>query len=91
VLIAGSCAPSERFATYVASTYDRIEAPGASIRFGVTEAGVPVAAASYEHDKVLAADAIKFIESCRFTPAMVNGAAARGSSDGFIRLKAAAG
>lgn len=88
-LLAGSCAPSERFSTYVASTYDRVEAPGVSIRFGVSAAGVPSAPASYEHDGALAAAAIQYIQTCRFKPAMQNGVAVSGSSDGFIHLKAA--
>jgi TonB family protein len=91
VLIPDSCAASERFTTYVASTYDRIEAPGVSIRFGVTEDGAVVTSASYEHDKALAAEAIKFIQTCRFKPATRNGAVVRGSSDGFIQMKAAVG
>ena len=90
MLIADSCAPSERFATYVAATYDRVEAPGVAIRFGVSADGVPSTPASYEHDKVLAAEAIAFIATCRFKPAMQDGAAVAGSSDGFIRVKATA-
>lgn len=90
VLIAGSCAPSDRFTTYVASTYDRVEAPGVSIRFGVTADGVPKVAASYEHDKALAAEAIQFIATCRFKPATQNGAAVAGNSDGFVHMKAPA-
>jgi TonB family protein len=90
VLIPGSCAASDRFTTYVASTYDRVEAPGVSIRFGVSAAGEPTSPASYEHDQALAAEAIAYIQSCRFTPATVNGAPAAGKSDGFIRVKAAA-
>jgi TonB family protein len=89
VLIEGSCAPSERFTAYVAATYDRVEAAGVSIRFGVTAEGVPVRPASYEHDKALAAEAIQFIVNCRFKPAMQNGLAVFGSSDGFIHIKAA--
>lgn len=88
-LIEGSCAPSERFTTYVAATYDRVEAPGVSIRFGVTAEGVPMSPASYEHDKALAAEAIQFIVTCRFKPAMQNGLTVYGSSDGFIHMKAA--
>ena len=86
-LIPDSCAASERFSTYVASTYDRVEAPGVSIRFGVNEAGVPTWASSYENDKALNAEAVAFIKSCRFKPGTMNGAAAVGQSDGFIRLK----
>lgn len=90
VLIAGSCAPSERFTSYIASTYDLATvSSGASIRFMVNAAGAPYAAASYEHDKALAADAIAYIQTCRFEPAKVNGAATIGSSDGFIQLKQA--
>ena len=89
LLIAGSCAPSERFTTYVASTYDRVEQPGVAIRFGVSADGVPSTPASYEHDKALAAEAIAFIATCRFNPAMQNGVAVAGSSDGFIRMKPA--
>jgi TonB family protein len=90
VLIPDSCAPSERFTTYVASTYDRVEAPGIAIRFGVSADGVPSSPASYEHDKALAAEAMQFIATCRFTPALQNGVAVAGSSDGFIHVKAAA-
>ena len=89
VLIADSCAPSGRFTTYVASTYDRVEAPGVAIRFGVSADGVPSSPASYEHDKGLAAEAIQFIATCRFKPATQNGVAVAGSSDGFIGMKAA--
>jgi TonB family protein len=89
VLIAGSCAPSERFTSYVASTYDRVEEPGVAIRFGVSLEGVPSTPASYEHDPALAAEAIRFIATCRFNPATQNGVAVAGSSDGFIRMKAA--
>jgi TonB family protein len=90
VLIADSCAPSERFTTYVAATHDRVEAPGVAIRFGVSADGVPSSPASYEHDQVLAAEAIAFIASCRFTPAMQEGVAVAGSSDGFIGVKSSA-
>jgi TonB family protein len=89
-LVSGSCAASERFTTYVASTYNRVEAPGVAIRFGVDPAGDPTWAASYERDRMLADEAVKFIKSCRFTPGMLNGAAVTSSSDGFIRMKAAA-
>jgi TonB family protein len=88
-LIADSCAPSDRFSAYVPSTYDRVEAPGVSIRFGVSPDGLPTSPASYERDKALAAEAIAFIASCRFKPAMNDGVAVYGSSDGFIRLKTA--
>lgn len=87
VLIAGSCAPSERFITYVASTYDRVEEPGVAIRFKVSADGVASTAASYEHDAALAAEAVRFIATCRFNPATQNGVAVAGSSDGFIRMK----
>ena len=90
VLIPDSCAPSERFTTYVASTYDRVEAPGIAIRFGVSADGVPSSPASDEHDKALSAEAVQFIATCRFNPAMQNGVAVAGSSDGFIRMKATA-
>lgn len=90
VLIADSCAPSERFTTFVASTYDRVEAPGVAIRFVVSADGVPSSPASYEHDKGLAAEAIQFIATCRFKPATQNGDAVTGSSDGFLRMKASA-
>jgi TonB family protein len=90
VLIPDSCAPSERFTSYATSTYDRVEAPGVAIRFGVSAEGVPSSPASYERDKALAAEAIQFIATCRFEPAMQNGVAVAGSSDGFVRVKAAA-
>lgn len=86
-LIADSCDASGMFSTYTAATGDRVEALGISIRFGVTEDGMAVTPASYEQDVVMAAEAVKFIQTCRFKPAMQNGSAVRSSSNGFIRLR----
>ena len=90
MLIEGSCAQSGRFSTYVASTYDRVEAPGVAIRFGVSADGVPSSPASYEHDQALATEAIGFIATCRFKPALQDGVAVAGSSDGFLHVKSTA-
>jgi TonB family protein len=73
--------------------------PAATIEYkfgaqtGVASASKPVliagSCAPSEHDPALAAEAVRYIATCRFNPATQNGVAVAGSSAGFIRMKAA--